>query len=85
VQNENEPSFAKDRVLAEPDFIYKINTIPNDPRFSEQYFVNKTGGTPVDGDSHGSHVAGIIGAKGNNGLGVAGVKCQLGRLQLLGT
>ena len=28
---------------------------------------------PMDIDGHGTHVAGIIGAKGNNGLGVAGV------------
>lgn len=28
---------------------------------------------PMDVDGHGTHVAGIIGAEGNNGLGVAGV------------
>jgi subtilisin family serine protease len=28
---------------------------------------------PVDGDRHGTHVAGTIGAVGNNGIGVAGV------------
>src|SRR5690606_36433592 len=27
----------------------------------------------VDGDQHGTHVAGIIGAVGNNGIGVSGV------------
>jgi len=31
------------------------------------------GGTPTDNDGHGTHVAGIVGAKGNNGIGVAGV------------
>lgn len=28
---------------------------------------------PMDSDNHGTHVAGIIAAKGNNGIGVAGV------------
>lgn len=28
---------------------------------------------PMDDNGHGTHVAGIIGAKGNNGIGVAGV------------
>lgn len=30
-------------------------------------------GDPMDIDSHGTHVAGIIGAKGNNGQGISGV------------
>lgn len=28
---------------------------------------------PMDGDNHGSHCAGTIGAEGNNGIGIAGV------------
>lgn len=32
-----------------------------------------TSGNPMDGDSHGTHVAGTIGAIGNNAVGVAGV------------
>lgn len=35
-------------------------------------FANKDG-DPTDDHGHGSHVAGTIGAEGNNGLGVAGV------------
>ncbi|MCS6772098.1 MAG: S8 family serine peptidase [Kiritimatiellae bacterium] len=32
-----------------------------------------TSGNPMDGDGHGTHVGGTIGAVGNNNLGVAGV------------
>jgi Subtilase family/Fervidolysin N-terminal prodomain len=32
---------------------------------------------PMDDDSHGTHVSGIIGADGNNGTGVAGVNWQV--------
>jgi subtilisin family serine protease len=35
-------------------------------------FVNNDA-IPADDNSHGSHVAGIIGARGNNGIGVSGV------------
>ncbi|AQQ67590.1 hypothetical protein Mag101_08010 [Microbulbifer agarilyticus] len=35
-------------------------------------FANKDA-DPMDTDSHGTHVAGIIGAEGNNGLGISGV------------
>jgi len=30
-------------------------------------------GNPMDDRGHGTHVAGIIGAVGNNGIGIAGV------------
>ncbi len=35
-------------------------------------FINNDN-NPMDDNSHGTHVAGIIGAQGNNGIGVAGV------------
>ncbi len=36
-------------------------------------------GNPMDGNGHGTHVAGTIGAVGNNGIGIAGVNwnCKL--------
>ncbi|WP_299003880.1 S8 family serine peptidase [uncultured Shewanella sp.] len=34
---------------------------------------NTGSGDPMDGNGHGTHVAGTIGAKGNNGVGVVGV------------
>jgi hypothetical protein len=42
------------------DDVYGINAITNS-------------GNPMDDHGHGTHVAGIIGAKGNNGRGIAGV------------
>jgi hypothetical protein len=42
------------------DDIYGVNTITNS-------------GNPMDDAGHGTHVAGIIGAKGNNNRGIAGV------------
>ncbi len=42
------------------DDIYGVDVVNND-------------GDPMDDSGHGTHVAGIIGAVGNNGLGIAGV------------
>lgn len=36
-------------------------------------FGNHKGGIPTDQNQHGTHVAGIVGAKGNNSIGVCGV------------
>src|SRR5436309_7599729 len=102
---------------AEPNWIYRAQATPNDPRYSQLWGLakinapnawNTTKGSPavkvavvdtgiatdhldlsanvvpgfdfVQGDTdprdfngHGTHVAGTIGAKGNNGIGVAGV------------
>lgn len=41
---------------------------------------------PMDENAHGTHVAGIVGAKGNNGIGITGVTwdVQLAALKFLG-
>lgn len=36
-----------------------------------------TSGDPIDDHSHGSHCSGVIGAVGNNGLGVSGINWQV--------
>lgn len=46
------------------DDCYGIDTVNND-------------GNPMDDDNHGTHVAGTIGAAGNNGVGVVGVNHQV--------
>lgn len=47
--------------------------------------VIRRGGTPQDDHGHGTHVAGIVGAIGNNGVGVAGVlwRCRLMPVKVL--
>ncbi len=61
------------------DDIHGINTL-----FSPQLSV---GGDPMDDHGHGTHVAGTVGARGNNGLGIAGVawNVQLMPLKFLGS
>ena len=39
-------------------------------------FINNTS-DPIDGNGHGTHVSGTIGAVGNNGIGVTGVNWQV--------
>lgn len=110
-----------DILIAQPNYIYKNNSIPNDTRVSEQWAINKinlpaawnittgsknvkvgvvdtgikrahsdltanvsntlgysneldqSGGHLVDSDGHGTNVAGVIGAVGNNNKGISGV------------
>ena len=47
-------------------------------------FVNNNA-TPMDDVGHGTHVAGVIGAKGNNGIGIAGLcwNCRLMPIRVL--
>ena len=40
-------------------------------------FWNKTGGMPTDLQGHGTNVAGILGAEGNNGTGICGVNWEV--------
>lgn len=42
----------------------------------------RNGGAPVDTNGHGTHVAGLVGAQGNNGLGVTGV-CWKAKLMVV--
>ncbi len=60
------------------DDIHGINVL-----YSSQLSV---GGDPMDEHGHGTHVAGTIGARGNNGVGVAGIawNVQLMPLKFLG-
>lgn len=56
---------------AHPDLINRISNLNIHRDFSNGTEVTVT--TPTDGDGHGTNVAGIIGAEGNNGIGVSGV------------
>ncbi|MEZ5276789.1 MAG: S8 family serine peptidase [Opitutaceae bacterium] len=51
------------------DDIHGINTISGD-------------GDPSDLEGHGTHVAGIIGARGNNGIGISGVAWEIDLMAL---
>jgi len=49
------------------------DNIWTDSQYQPGYNAIKNSGDPMDGDGHGTHCAGIIGARGNNGIGVCGV------------
>ncbi len=49
------------------DDVYGVNTISGAP----------SPGDPMDDNSHGTHVAGTIGAEGNNSIGVVGINQQV--------
>jgi subtilisin family serine protease len=105
-------------LFAEPDYVYELYVNPNDPRFREQWALQRVNApeawnisrgngnvivgvldSGADGNhpdlmanlliprgfgdfrdltGHGSHVAGTIGAIGNNRIGVAGVNWRVG-------
>jgi subtilisin family serine protease len=50
------------------DFLHDDNSVYDGPGTNPD-------GTPVDW--HGTHVAGVIGAVGNNGIGIAGINWQV--------
>ncbi len=63
-----------------------VNNLWNNPTPNQNGFVNdihgydfivQAGGIPYDRDTHGTHVAGIIGAEGDNEIGVAGVNWKV--------
>ena len=54
-----------------PDLVNRMSNAGLHREFASGTVVTVT--TPTDSFDHGTHVAGIIGAQGNNGLGVAGV------------
>jgi subtilisin family serine protease len=71
----------------DPDLAANIWTNPNAGRdgFSGDvhgYNFVANNGNPMDDNGHGTHVAGIIGAVGNNGQGVAGVNWNVSIMPL---
>ena len=68
---DNNGQDTKDGDTAHPDDFFGWNFVAND-------------NNPLDDNGHGTNVAGIIGAQGNNGTGVAGVAWQV-QLQAIKT
>ncbi|MDG6220226.1 MAG: S8 family serine peptidase, partial [Candidatus Thermoplasmatota archaeon] len=65
--------------LNHPDIVDNLWT---SPQGHHGYDASTGGFFPMDSYGHGTHVAGILGAVGNNGMGVAGVNWDVGIMVL---
>ncbi len=72
--------------LGHPDLVPNLWSNPGNvggcPAGTHGYDAVNGGCSPQDAGEHGTHVAGIIGARGNNGVGVAGVNWKVSLMGL---
>jgi thermitase len=61
-----------------PNLLPGVNLLCSDPGWTPPTPAYCATATPQDDFGHGTHVAGILGAAGNNTIGVAGVSWQVG-------